>query len=182
MNKKPGNSYGSVSAGLILSGVLGLAGNSYGTEEALALDRFELKIVEYTAGGNEILAGNFSGAIGKIQSSLSLDSKYEKNTNLCAAYTAQKAFANAEAHCQTALRLSRTAQTTQMTNSRYMSTRSRQAMALNNFGVWHALQGNTEEASEYFEAANNKSRRISTTTQRNINALEQRLSSKVMAA
>lgn len=182
MNKKLGNNYRLASAGLMLSGVLGFASSSYGTEEAVPLGRFELKIVQSTTGGDEILAGNFSGAIGIIRSSLSLDSKYNLNNNLCAAYTAQGEFSNAEAYCQTAVHLSSYAQSRQKANTGNISTRSRQAMALNNFGVWYALQGKTQEASEYFEAASRKSKQLATTTERNMDALEQRMAPAVLPA
>ena len=180
MNKKLGTKFGLASISLVFSGAFGFASVSYSTEETMALEKFELNIVEMTTGGDEILAGNFSSAIGIIQSSLSSDSKYEQNTNLCAAYILQREFATAEAYCKTALHLSRYSQSRQIISTRYISNRSRQAMALNNFGVWNALQGNTLEASEYFEAASKKGKRLSTTTERNRDALEQRITSKAL--
>jgi len=55
-------------------------------------------------------------------------------------------------------------------------------MSLNNLGVWHALQGNTDEAQGYFQSASNKSSEVSATTNRNIDVLELRMGSATVAA
>jgi hypothetical protein len=55
-------------------------------------------------------------------------------------------------------------------------------MALNNLGVVRALQGNTQEWRIYFESASNPSKRLETTSSRNINALEQRMGFEVVVS
>ena len=181
MNAISRNSYGVTRLGLCLAGMLGFVNSSQGGEEAASrLEKFELNIVDSTIGADEILAGDLTGGVGKINSALSQDSEYTEATNLCAAYTARGEFASAKEYCQAALKLSRTDRHARKIETMgYIPTRSRQAMALNNFGVWHALQGNTEQAREYFEAAGNKDKRLSAASARNLSALEQRVDVKV---
>ena len=182
MNRKLGNLYGTARLGLCLAGVLGFVNSSYGSEEeAVQPQKFELNIVESTTGADEILAGNMTGGVGKIHSTLSVDSRYARATNLCTAYTAQGEFASAKEHCKAALHLSRSANHA-LTATGYITVRSRQAMALNNLGVWYALQGNKEEAREHFETAGKKGKRLLATSKRNLHALEQRADSNVASA
>ena len=169
--------------GLCFSAMLGFAGGGNAAEEARTVEKFELMIVETSLGGNEMAAGEYAAAIEKITTVLSLDSKYAKNINLCAAYTAQGEFANAQAHCRTALRLSRSSDYGSIGMTRmHVARKNRQAMSLNNLGVWHALQGNASQAQDYFQSAGNKSREVSATTNRNIDVLESRMGSATVAA
>jgi Tfp pilus assembly protein PilF len=169
--------------GLCFSTMLGFAGGGNAAEEAMTVEKFELMIVETSLGGNEMAAGEYAAAVEKITTSLSMDSKYAKSTNLCVAYTAQGDFASAQPHCQTALRLSRSSDLGSIVMTRvYVARKNRQAMSLNNLGVWHALQGNTDEAQGYFQSASNKSSEVSATTNRNIDVLELRMGSATVAA
>lgn len=168
--------------GLCFSAMLGFAGSGYAAEEAVAVERFELKIVERSVGANEILAGEFAAAVEKINSSFSLDSEYAKSNNLCAAYTAQGEFASAQPYCQAAVTSSRSSQYGLMSMARsYAARKNLQAMALNNFGVWHAMQGNAGAAQAYFQSAGNRSKGLSATSNRNIDVLEQRMGSATVA-
>ena len=92
--------------GLCFTVMLGFVGNGYAAEYAVAAEKFELKVFERTLGGSEIVVGEYAAAIKIISTSLSLDSKYAKNTNLCVAYTAQRKFSSAQPYCQSALTLS----------------------------------------------------------------------------
>ena len=169
--------------GLGFAALLGFTASSYAAADALVVNKFELVIMQTSLGGQEIFAGEFAAAVDKINSTLSLDTKYAKSTNLCAAYTAQGEFTSAQPHCRTALSLSRSSNHGTFLISRaYVAKKSRQAMALNNFGVWHALQGNADEAQTYFQKASTKSRDLSVTSSRNIDVLELRIGSATVAA
>lgn len=169
--------------GLCFSAMLGVAGGVNAAEEAMTAEKFELVIVETSLGGNEIAAGEYAAAVEKISTALSLDSKYAKSTNLCAAYTAQGEFASAEASCLAALRLSRSSDYGLIRMPRMrVARKDRQAMSLNNLGVWHALQGNADQAQRYFQRAGSKSREVSATTNRNIDVLGSRMGSATIAA
>ncbi|MEH6592445.1 MAG: tetratricopeptide repeat protein [Halioglobus sp.] len=161
-----------VKVGLCFSGILGFVNSSYGLEEAVTVEKFELKIVETSFGGDEIMAGDLAEAIEKILTTVSLDSRYEKNTNLCVAYTASGEFSSAEEHCKLALKFSRSVNSGIKNPGLYLATKEKHALALNNLGVMRALQGNTGDALEYFESASVKSKRLSLTTTRNISVLE----------
>ena len=54
-------------------------------------------------------------------------------------------------------------------------------MALNNLGVWHALQGDAVEAQVYFENAANRSKDLLATSNRNIDMLELRVGPATVA-
>lgn len=183
MKDLPGNICRAAKIGFFFSGILGFATSSYGITGAVSTEKFELVITEKTFGGNEILSGNPTAAIEKMLANRSLSSKYNLNTNLCAAYTAQGKYSSAEKHCNLALRFSKSAQYGMSGRSRtYMAKRDSYAIALNNLGVMHALQGNTLDALEYFESASIRSKRLSATADRNIVALEQREANPVIAA
>ena len=173
---------GTAKIGFFLAGVLGFASGSYGIEGAVSAEKFELVITQESFGGNEILAGNTTAAIEKMLTSASLSSQYNWNTNLCAAYTAEGKYSSAEKHCELALRLSKSANPGILGHTRsYMAKKDRYAIALINLGVMHALQGNTQDALEYFESASTRSKRLSATADRNITALEQREANPVLA-
>ena len=168
---------------LCFSAMLGFSGSGNAAEEAMTVEKYELMIVETSVGGDEMAAGEYASAVEKITTSLSLDSQYAKSTNLCVAYTVQGEFASAQPHCQTALRLSRSSDYGSIVMTRmYVAKRNRQAMSLNNLGVWHALQGNADDAQNYFQSASNKSREVSATTNRNIDVLELRTGSATVAS
>jgi len=169
--------------GICFSAMLGFAGSGNAAEEAMAVEKFELLIVETSLGGNEMAAGEYAAAVQIITTSLSLDSKYARSTNLCAAYTAQGEFDSAQPHCQKALRLSSSSDYGAIAMNRmYVAKKNRRAMSLNNLGVWHALQGNADKAKGYFQSASNKSREVAATTNRNIDVLEMRMGSATVAA
>ena len=169
--------------GLCFSALLGIAGSGYAAGDTVEVRKFELTIIEETVGGNDIVAGEFSAAVETINKRLSLDSKYAKSTNLCAAYTAQGEFASAQPHCKAALTLSRSSNVGLINSSRlYTAKRNRQAMALNNLGVWHALQGDADQAQEYFQNAANRSKDLKATSSRNIDVLEMRMGTATVAS
>ena len=180
------NTLGKVSVscrlGLCLSAMLGFAGSGYAAADAVEIEKFELTIVEVTLGGNELVAGDPSAAIEKINTALSLDSRYVKSSNLCAAYTAQGEFASAQRHCKAALTLSRSHRYGLLGVSRsYTSKRYMQAMALNNLGVWHALQGDADQAQVYFKNAAKRSKDLLATSSRNSDVLKLRMGPATVA-
>lgn len=169
--------------GLCFSAILGFAGSAYAAGDAVETGKFELTVTEATVGGNEIIAGDMSAAIEKINTTISFDSSYEKNSNLCAAYTAQGKFATAKPHCESALKFSKSSHYRVIGSSRsYASQRNRQAMALNNLGVWHAMQGDVVKAQAYFERAASRSQDMVATSSRNIEVLELRMGADTVAA
>lgn len=177
------NRLGTARISVCMAGLLAFASSSYGSSEAKVVDQFEVKILANTLGGREIIAGEYIAAIEQIQSTPSLDSRYVRNTNLCAAYIARGEFTLAEAQCKAALRASRSASTgLQNTNRARMASKNDQATALNNLGVLNALQGNNEEALKYFQSASNRSKSLRATTNQNISVLEQRTGSAVVAS
>lgn len=177
------NRLGTARISVCMAGLLAFASSSYGSSEATVVEQFELKILANTLGGREIIAGEYIAAIEQIQSTPSLDSRYVRNTNLCAAYIARGEFTLAEAQCKAALRASRSASTgLQNTNRARMASKNDQATALNNLGVLNALQGNNEEALKYFQSASNRSKSLRATTNQNISVLEQRTGSAVVAS
>ena len=166
-----------------MAGLLAFASSSYGSNGATVVEQFELKILANTLGGREIIAGEYIAAIEQIHSTPSLDSKYVRNTNLCAAYTARGEFTLAEVKCKAALRASRSLSTgLQNTNRARVASKNDQAAALNNLGVLNALQGNKEEALKYFQSASNRSKDLRATTNQNISVLEERTGSEVVAS
>lgn len=178
-----GKASGRCRLGLGFASILGFAGSGYAAGDAVEVGKFELTIIEATTGGNDILAGEFSAAVEKINASLSLDSKYAKSTNLCAAYTAQGEFASAQPHCKAALTLSESSHYGMVSWSRSYSARKyMQATALNNLGVWHALQGNADQAQAYFQNAANRSKDLVAISSRNIDVLELRMEPEAVAA
>lgn len=182
MTSKLMKARGAAKMGFLFSGILGFVNSSYGLEEVVAVEKFELKIIEMTSGADEILAGNITGAIESILTTGSRHSRYDRNTNLCVAYTVQGEYSSAEQHCKLAVRHSRSFGSGIQSNSgSYMAKREKSALALNNIGVLRALQGNTGDAREYFESAT-RSKRMSSAANRNINALEQREQPDVLAA
>ena len=183
MNNTSGKASGKCRLGLCFAAMLGFAGSGYAAGDAAEVGRFELMIIQETVGGNELVAGEFSVAVEKINTALSLDSQYAKSTNLCAAYTAQGEFAGAQPHCKAALTFSRSSRYGLLSMSRsYTSKRSMQAMAMNNLGVWHALQGDADQAQAYFENAANRSKDLVATSSRNIDVLELRAGPATVAA
>ena len=183
MTSKLMKARGAAKMGFLFSGILGFINSSYGLEEVVTVGKFELKIIEMTSGADEILAGNITGALESILTTGSRHSRYDMNTNLCVAYTAQGEYSSAEQHCKLAVRHSRSFGSGIQSNpGSYMAKREKSALALNNIGVLRALQGNTGDAREYFETASAKSKRMSSTANRNINALEQRKQPDVLAA
>lgn len=175
MNNTLGNVSVNGRLGLCFSAILAFAGSGYAAGDATETGKFELTIVEVTVGGNELVAGDFSAAAEKINTALSLDSKYTKRTNLCAAYTAQGELVSAQPHCEAALTLSRSSRYGLLgLSSSYASKRNMQAMALNNLGVWHALQGDADQAQVYFKNAAKRSKDLLATSSRNIDVLERR--------
>ena len=183
MNNTSGKASGKCRLGLCFAAMLGFAGSGYAAGDAVEVGKFELTIVQETVGGNDIVAGEFSAAVEKINTALSLDSKYAKSTNLCAAYTAQGEFAGAQPHCKAALTFSSSSRYGLLSMSRsYTSKRSMQAMALNNLGVWHALQGDADQAQAYFKNAANRSKGLVATSNRNIDVLKRRVGPAAVAA
>ena len=183
MNKKFKSITGAASLGICLAGVLGYASSSYASDGLVGAEAFELKITAETLGGSEIMAGEYATAIETILSTASLESKYVRSTNLCAAYTAQKEFGLAEKQCNLALRLSNSPQAgAQLDGRTYLSRREGKAMALINLGVMHALQGNSQEAREYFESAGKQSKRLRATSERNIVSLDKRMESQIASS
>jgi Flp pilus assembly protein TadD len=183
MNNTLGKASGKCRLGLCFAAMLGFAGSGYAAGDAVEAGKFELTIVQETVGGNDIVAGEFSAAVEKINTALSLDSKYAKSTNLCAAYTAQGEFAGAQPHCKAALSFSRSSRYGLLGMSRsYTSKRSMQAMALNNLGVWHALQGDADQARAYFKNAASRSKDLVATSSRNIDVLKLRVGPATVAA
>jgi Tfp pilus assembly protein PilF len=162
--------------GLCFPAMLAFAVSGYAAGDTAEVGKFELTIMEVTVGGNELVAGEVSAAVEKINTALSLDSEYTKRNNLCAAYTAQGELASAQPHCEAALTISKSSHHGLLGLSRsYASKRNMQAMALNNLGVWHALQGDADQAQEYFENAAKRSKDLLATSSRNIDVLELRM-------
>ncbi|MFT5711338.1 MAG: tetratricopeptide (TPR) repeat protein [Halioglobus sp.] len=183
MNKKFKNVSGTFKLGICFAGILAYTGGSYASDGRVSAEAFELKITEETLGGSEIMAGEYAAAIETILTTASLDSKYDKSTNLCAAYTAQKEFGLAEHQCHLSLRLSESANVNAHLSGRsYLARREGKAVALINLGVLHALQGNNQEAREYFESASKKSKRLRATSKRNINSLDTRMDSQIASS
>jgi len=183
MKEQLRNRFGTARMGVCMAGLLAFASSSYGSNEATVVEQFELKILANTLGGREIIAGEYIAAIEQIHSTPSLDSKYVRNTNLCAAYTARGEFTLAEVKCKAALRASRSLSTgLQNTNRARVASKNDQAAALNNLGVLNALQGNKEEALKYFQSASNRSKDLRATTNQNISVLEERTGSEVVAS
>ena len=183
MNKKFKSITGAASLGICLAGVLGYTTSSYASDGLVGAEAFELTIRAETLGGSEIMAGQYATAIETILSKSSLESKYVKSTNLCAAYTAQKEFSLAEKQCNLALRLSNSPNAgAQLDGRAHLSRREGKAMALINLGVLHALQGNSQKAREYFESASRKSKRLKATSERNINSLDKRMGSQIASS
>jgi len=166
-----------------MAGLLSLAISGYAVSETAAIERFELQIVGNSPGGGEIVAGDYAAAIAQIRSTPSLHSKYVRKTNLCAAYTAQGEFTLAGPTCKAALQAGRSTSTgLQNTNRARIANKNDQAVALNNLGVLHALQGKNQKALTYFESASNKSKDLKPMVSQNIIALEQRMGSEVVAS
>ena len=183
MNKTLGKVRGGCWLGLYFSTMLGFAGSAYAAEDAVGLGKFELTIMQATVGGNEIFAGDFSAAVEKINTSISGDSKYTKSANLCAAYTAMGEFSSAQPHCKAALTMSRSSRYGVLSLSKPpTSRRNMQAMALNNLGVWHALQGDAEQAEAHFKNAANRSKELMPIPSRNIEVLELRIGPATVAS
>ena len=183
MNNSLMNGRKAAKIGFFLSGILGFTGSSYGIDRVALAEKFELVIAEKSFGGEEILAGRTNAAIEKMLETASLSSKYNWNTNLCAAYTAQGNYSIAERHCGLSLKLSKTAHYGVLGNTRsHRAKKDNRAIALNNMGVMYALQGNPDAAREHFESVSNWSKRLSATADRNINALELRQKNPAIAS
>ena len=183
MDNTLGEVIGRYRLGLCFSAMLGFAGSGYAAGDSAEAGKFELTIVQTTVGGDDIVAGEFSAAVEKINAALSLDSRYAKSSNLCAAYTAQSDFASAKPHCKSALNFSRSSHYRVIgTSSSYTTQRNMQAMALNNLGVWHAMQGEAVQAKAYFERAASRSKDMVATSSRNIDVLELRMVPDTVAA
>lgn len=183
MNNTLGKVIGRCRLGICFSAMLGFAGSGYAAGDAAGIGKFELTIIQTTVGGNDIVAGELSSAVEKINTALRPDSKYAKNSNLCVAYTAQGELASAKPHCKSALNFSRSSRYGMIgTSKSYTSQRNMQAMALNNLGVWHAMQGESEQAQTYFELAASRSKDMVGTTSRNIDVLERRMTPDTIAA
>ena len=183
MKKNFKSNSGAARIGICFAGILAFTSGGYASDGLVGAEAFELSITEESLGGNEIMAGEYASAIETILTTASLDSKYVKSTNLCAAYTAQKEFSLAESQCNLALHLSKWDSVGARLDGRaHLSRREKNAMALINLGVLHALQGNNQEAREYFDSASRKSRRLKATSQRNINSLDKRMESQIASS
>jgi hypothetical protein len=165
--------------GLFFAAALGFSGVSHGSSQGVAVERFELKVVENTVGANEIIAGEFADALQQLRYKVSYDSEFFKRTNLCAAYVATGELVVAKPHCRAALRTSRHEGLNYRPSK---TTRVRQAVALNNLGVLYALAGEHQESQQFFESAGGKSSEMKVTSARNINILEQRAGDDVASS
>lgn len=138
-----------------------------------AQSQYEVKIVAGARGSSEILSGHYSEAITKLDNGFTLDSDYAKNTNLCVAYTLQDDAREAETHCKNALNISNIARR----GSHYTTHRQRTVWkqsysnALNNLGVFYALQGDRDSASSYLERANKRSIKTEVGARNNLDIL-----------
>lgn len=142
----------------------------------MSAGKFELVVFSNIAGGSELVSGDLDGAIEKFNAASLPRRGDTKHTGLCAAYTAAGEFASAEKHCRAAISISSAARNSMLISqfSSRAARRENEAVALNNMGVLLALQGEPEKALKYFRAAGNKSARLSKTSSRNMDALEQR--------
>ncbi|MFT6288396.1 MAG: hypothetical protein ACJA09_003157 [Alcanivorax sp.] len=169
--------------GFCITGMLGPVVSSFAFGEQVTKEKFEMQVIEYSAGGKEIVAGDYSAAIEALNGRMTLDSKYAKGTNLCVALTMQGEFSAAEGYCQAAKSSSRRQNDSPLDS--YiggLNSRDKEALALNNLGVHHALNGNLLEAQECLEIAVRKGGRYANTSERNMRALEQRMALDVVAS
>lgn len=169
--------------GFCIAGVLGPVVGSFADSEQIMKGKFEMQVIEYSAGGKEIVAGDYGAAIDALSGRMTLDSRYAKGTNLCVALTMQGEFSAAERYCQSAKNSSRRHPSSPLESyGGGLNSRDKQVLALNNFGVHHALNGDLQEAQQYLATAERKGGRYADVSQRNMRALEERMTTNAVVS
>lgn len=158
--------------GLCVSTLLAYAGNSYGDEERVSAEPFEMSVMEETVGAREILAGEFTAGIERIRMAYVLGGKYDKDTNMCVALTMSQDYDAAENYCMAAKKRSAIPPRDGLA---YMPRNDRKAMALSNLGVLYALRGDVAAARSCFESAIEIGHKPGETAGKNLKALDLRV-------
>jgi Flp pilus assembly protein TadD len=138
--------------GTLLSSVtLAALASVVSTSAVSAEHRYEMTFYDARPGGAEIVSGDYDAAIAAARrgQALDADSRLVAATNLCVAYTVQRAFAEAEKSCGYAVNLAITADR----RPRLRRGESAGAKALSNRGVLRALRGDAERAFADFRRA-----------------------------
>lgn len=125
---------------------------SFGAAHAADVEAFEMNAYVDGAGGRAVLAGRLDDAIAEAESARrgTRADALVRATNLCVAYTLERAFDAAEPACKEALEA---AKAFDADRGSLVRGRPATAKALSNLGVLQALKGETAEAGARFHEA-----------------------------
>ncbi|MEJ2127602.1 MAG: hypothetical protein P8X81_02015 [Woeseiaceae bacterium] len=119
--------------------------------------KYTMTVLRDTAYGSKIMEQKYEQAIDKIKQRPGRYDAFSKGTNLCVAYTKSGELDLAEEACEAAVAAARTAKLKQSRSAfsdPVNETRVRNlAVALSNRGVLRAVNGQSEEARDDFNAA-----------------------------